>query len=76
MKCSKRENDANSKNRLANNMLKALQNILLAVSGLLFCWIAPVCATYDALRRDRGSFLECQRREWARWWGVYADLRA
>lgn len=57
-------------------MLRALQNILLAVAGLLFCWIAPLYATYDAMRRDRGSFVECQRREWARWWSVYMDLRA
>ena len=57
-------------------MLKALQNILLALAGLMFCWLAPLYATYDALQRDRGTFLECQRREWARWWAVYEDLRA
>lgn len=57
-------------------MLKALQNLLMALTGLLFCWIAPIVATCDAMRRDRGTFLECQRREWARWWSVYEDFRA
>lgn len=57
-------------------MLRAMQNILVALTGLLFCWIAPIVATFDAIRRDRGTFLECQRREWARWWDVYEDLRA
>lgn len=57
-------------------MLNALQNILTAVVGILFCWIAPLYAVSDAMRRDRGTFIECQRREWARWWDVYLDLRA
>ena len=57
-------------------MLRALQNIEMSLVGLMFCWLAPLMATYDALRRDRGSFVECQRREWARWWSVYEDLLA
>lgn len=57
-------------------MLVAMQNLLLAVVGILFCWIAPLVATYDALRMDRGTFLECQIREWDRWWEVYVSLRA
>jgi hypothetical protein len=34
-------------------MLRAMQNILMAMVGLMFCWLAPLVATYDALRRDR-----------------------
>lgn len=57
-------------------MLKALQNILLAIAALMFCWIPALWATYDALQRDKGSFVECQRREWAIWWLIYKELRA
>jgi hypothetical protein len=57
-------------------MLKALKAILFALSGVLFCWIPPLFALYDTLQGDRGSFFECQRREWARWWRVNEQERA
>lgn len=57
-------------------MLRALQNIIVAAVGLLFCWFPVLVATYDAFRLDRGTFAQCQAREWGRWWAIYLDMRA
>lgn len=56
-------------------MFRALQNIIVAAVGLMFCWLPVLVATYDALRHRR-SFAQCQAREWGRWWDVYLDMRA
>ena len=56
-------------------MLQALKTILFSVAGILLCWLPLVFAAYDAMRGARVGFLECVRREWARWWDVNEDLR-
>jgi len=56
-------------------MLRALQNIVCALAGLLLCWLPVLFALYDTMR-GRGSLVECQVREWKRWWSVYEDMRA
>lgn len=57
----------------ANVLMQALKSIFWLGIAVPFCWIAPLLATYDAMRGDRGSFFQCQRREWANWWSVYID---
>ncbi len=56
-------------------MLRALQNIVFALTGLLLCWLPVLVGFFDTMR-GRGSLVECQVREWKRWWSVYEDLRA
>ncbi len=58
-----------------NEMLRALQNIVFALTGLLLCWLPVLVGFFDTMR-GRGSLVECQVREWKRWWSVYEDLRA
>jgi hypothetical protein len=57
-------------------MLKAIQNILVALVGSVLCWIPVIVATFDWGRQDCGTFIQCQRRAWSSWWEAYDDIRA
>ena len=50
-------------------MKQMIRVFLVALVSLLVCWVPVLFATYDAVRR-RGSFWDCQRLEWHRWWVV------
>jgi len=56
-------------------MKTAVKDMLFGIVAITLCWLPVMFATYDAIRRERGSFSECMKREWSRWWSCYMDLR-
>lgn len=56
-------------------MLTAIQNIIVAIVAILFCWIPAITGLWYSAK-GFGPITYCIREEWAIWWEMYLKVRA